>query len=247
MRIVRPQGGKSLKILIVIPAYNEAENIVHVIEELKEVIPQCDYVIVNDGSSDNTVDICRKHGYHFLMLSSNLGLAGAVQTGMRYAYEKGYDAAIQFDGDGQHDPRYISKMIERMEETNADLVIASRFVDEPRPRSMRMVGNAIIESAIRITTGKRVSDPTSGMRLYRRNLLKHMAYEVNYGPEPDTVAYLLRCGAHMEELQVKMRERTAGESYLSFGRSIRYMTQMCTNIFFIQWVRKRRDLTCPGQ
>lgn len=231
-----------MKTLIVIPAYNEADNIVRVIEELKTVVPQCDYVIINDGSMDNTVEICRERGYHLLALPANLGLSGAVQTGMRYAYEKGYDAAIQFDGDGQHDPAYIQPMIDQMEKTKADIIIGSRFVTESRPKSLRMAGNAIIETAIRITTGKKISDPTSGMRLYGRNLLYHMAYGVNYGPEPDTVAYLLRSGANVEEIQVSMRERTAGESYLSLGRSILYMTQICMNIIFIQWVRKRSEL-----
>lgn len=235
-----------MHLLIIIPAYNEAESIVRVVEELKETVPEYDYVIVNDGSADDTAKICRDHGYHLLDLPANLGLTGAVQTGMRYAYENGYDAAIQIDGDGQHDPHFIRKMAERMEETGADLVIGSRFVTEKKPRSLRMLGNTIIEGAIRLTTGKTVTDPTSGMRMYGQRLLKDMAYGINFSPEPDTVAYLLRSGAHMEEMQVQMRERTAGESYLSLGRSIRYMTQMCMNIFFIQWVRKRSELVCLG-
>ena len=235
-----------MHLLIIIPAYNEAENIVRVVEELKETVPEYDYVIVNDGSADDTAKICRDHGYHLLDLPANLGLTGAVQTGMRYAYENGYDAAIQIDGDGQHDPHYIRKMAEHMEETGADLVIGSRFVTEKKPRSLRMLGNTIIEGAIRLTTGKTVTDPTSGMRMYGQRLLKDMAYGINFSPEPDTVAYLLRSGAHMEEMQVQMRERTAGESYLSLGRSIRYMTQMCMNIFFIQWVRKRSEFVCLG-
>lgn len=231
-----------MKTLIIVPAYNEAGSIVHVVEELKTVVPQCDYIVVNDGSTDRTAELCRQHGYNLLNLPANLGLSGAVQTGMRYAYENNYDAAIQIDGDGQHDPSYIPEMIRQMEMKNVDMIIGSRFVSQPRPKSLRMLGNAIIEIAILLTTGKRVSDPTSGMRLYGSRLLKHMAFGVNYGPEPDTVAYLLRSGAMMEEMQVNMRERTTGESYLSFGRSIRYMTQMCINIFFIQWVRERSEL-----
>ena len=128
-----------------------------------------------------------------------------------------------------------------MEEKGADLVIGSRFVTEKKPLSLRMVGNTVIEWAIRMTTGKILSDPTSGMRLYNRKLIREMAYGVNYGPEPDTVSYLLRCGAKVEETQVAMRERTAGESYLSAAKSIRYMIQMCMNILFIQWARKRRE------
>lgn len=230
-----------MKLLIIVPAYNEAESIVKVIEELREKVPQFDYIIVNDGSKDETAEICRKHDFRMLNLPVNLGLTGAFQTGMRYAYEKGYDAVIQIDADGQHDPVYIPEMVRIMEEKGANLVIGSRFVTEKKPKTLRMLGNTIIEAAIRLTTGKRLTDPTSGMRLYNRKLIKEMAYGVNYSPEPDTVSYLLRCGAKVEETQVTVRERSAGESYLSMSRSIRYMTQMCMNIMFIQWVRKRSE------
>lgn len=230
-----------LKLLIIIPAYNEAENIVGVIEELRQVVPWYDYVIVNDGSKDGTAALCREHGFRLLDLPVNLGLTGAFQAGMRYAYEKGYDAAIQIDADGQHDPSYIPGMVRIMEEKGADLVIGSRFVTEKKPKTLRMFGNTIIEAAIRLTTGKRLTDPTCGMRLYNRKLIREMAYDVNFSPEPDTVSYLLRCGALVEEIQVTTRERVAGESYLGMGRSIRYMVQMCMNILFIQWVRKRSE------
>ena len=216
-----------MKLLIIVPAYNEAESIVKVIEELQEKVPQFDYIIVNDGSKDNTAGICREHDFRMLDLPVNLGLTGAFQTGMRYACEKGYDAAIQIDADGQHDPAYIPEMVRIMEEKGADLVIGSRFVTEKKPKTLRMIGNTIIEAAIRLTTGKKLTDPTSGMRLYNRKLIRELAYGVNYSPEPDTVAYLLRCGAQVEETQVTVRERAAGESYLSMGRSIRHMTLMC--------------------
>ena len=232
-----------MNLLIIIPAYNEAENIVWVINELQEKVPQYDYVIINDGSSDQTAALCRAHGFRLLELPVNLGLTGAFQTGMRCAYEKGYEAAIQIDADGQHDPSYIPEMVRIMDEKGADLVIGSRFVTEKKPKTLRMFGNSIIERAVRLTTGKRLTDPTSGMRLYNRKLIREMAYGVNFSPEPDTVSYLLRCGAQVEETQVTIRERVAGESYLSMGKSIRYMIQMCMNILFIQWVRKRSEGT----
>lgn len=232
----------SMRVLIIVPAYNEEESIIRVIEELREAVPQYDYVVINDGSRDNTAEICREHGYSLVDLPANLGLTGAFQTGMRYGYEKGYDAAIQIDADGQHDPKYIPEMVRIMEEKGADIVIGSRFVTKKRPHTLRMFGNTIIEIAVRLTTGKKLTDPTSGMRLYNRKTMKEMAYGVNYSPEPDTVSYLLRCGAKVEETQVTVRERTAGESYLSMGKSIRYMTQMCMNILFIQWVRKRGEV-----
>ena len=230
-----------MRLLIIIPAYNESENIVRVVEEIRRVVPQYDYVVVNDGSGDATAEICREHGYPLLDLPVNLGLSGAFQTGMRYAWKQGYEAAIQIDADGQHDPKYIPEMVRVMEEKGADLVIGSRFVTEKKPHTMRMFGNTILSLAIRMTTGKKMTDPTSGMRLYNRKLVREMAYGVNFGPEPDTVSYLLRCGAKVEEIQVTIRERTAGKSYLNVGKSIRYMTQMCMNILFIQWVRKRGE------
>lgn len=227
-----------MKTLIIIPAYNEAENIVRVTEELVRTLPGCDYVVVNDGSKDETAALCRIHGIPLIDLPINLGLAGAVQTGMRYACERDYDAAIQFDADGQHDPRYIPEMIAEMEREGCDIVVGSRFVTQKRPRSLRMLGNVIIGAAIRVTTGKRLSDPTSGMRLFNRELMRRFAYEINYGPEPDTISYLLCGGAQIREAQVTMRERVAGESYLNLSRSALYMAQMCVSILLVQRFRK---------
>lgn len=231
-----------LKLLIVVPAYNEAENIARVAEELRRVVPQYDFVIVNDGSGDATAAICRENGYPLLDLPVNLGLTGAFQTGMRYALENGYDAVIQIDGDGQHDPAYIPAMAERMEQNACDLVIASRFVTEKRPLTMRTLGNAVLDGVIRLTTGKRITDSTSGMRMYGRRLLPVMADDLNSTPEPDTVAYLLMSGAHLEEHQVTMRERMAGESYLNPWRSMTYMIHMSLSILLVQRFRKRRKL-----
>ncbi len=230
---------KMLKLLIIIPAYNEAENIVRVVEELKEKVPQYDYVVVNDGSSDNTALICQQHGYHLLNLPCNLGLAGAFQTGINYAYQQGYDAVIQIDGDGQHDPAYIPKMMEMMETGAYDLIIGSRFVTEKRPNTLRMLGNAIIEWAVFVTSGQKMTDPTSGMRIFGKSLIDTIAHGMDYKPEPDTIVFFLRHGAKMKEVQVHMRERVAGESYLSMGRAIGYMIHTCMNIFVLQWVKKK--------
>ena len=231
-----------MRLLIVIPAYNEAENIESVVEEIRRVTPQYDFVVVNDGSRDSTASICRRIGAPLLDLPTNLGLTGAFQTGMRYGFEKDYDAVIQIDADGQHDPKYIPRMLEKMERDGADLVIASRFVEEKRKLTMRTFGNSILDAAIRITTGKKIADSTSGMRMYGKRLLEIMATDLNSTPEPDTVAYLLMCGARVEECQVTMRERTAGESYLSPWRSITYMAHMGSSICLIQRMRKRRKL-----
>ena len=226
-----------MKTLIIIPAFNEEESIVTVIDDLTKNYPQYDYAIVNDGSRDGTARICREHGYHLIDQPINLGLAGAFQTGMKYAWMHGYDAAIQFDADGQHLPEYIEPMVEELQRGN-DIVIGSRFVKEKKPFTLRMVGSHLISFAIRLTTGKRIADPTSGMRLYNRKMIEELATQINYGPEPDTIAYLVRRGAKVSEIQVEMRDRIAGSSYLTLMRSMKYMLQMAVSIMLVQWFRK---------
>lgn len=227
------------KLLLIIPAYNEEANIERVVDGLMLNYPQYDYIVVNDGSKDRTTAICRERGYSLVDYPVNLGLAGAFQGGMKYAYEKGYKFAMQYDGDGQHDPRFIGEMLRTAETGDCDVVIGSRFVTERKPWTARMLGSRLIGACIALTTGKRLKDPTSGMRLFNRRMITILANQVNYGPEPDTIAFLIRCGAKVKECQVSMNERTAGESYLKFGTSIKYMIRMCTSILFVQWLRKK--------
>lgn len=227
-----------MKLLIVIPAYNESMNIERVVDHLTHNFPQYDYVVVNDGSRDDTATICRKRGYTLIDLPINLGLSGAVQAGMRYAVKEGYDAVLQMDGDGQHRPEYIAVLQKTMEESGAEIVIGSRFVTEKKPHTMRMMGSNLISAIIKISTGKRIMDPTSGMRLFGRDIVKEFAYDMNYGPEPDTISYLLKQGVKVEEVQVTMDERIAGESYLNLVRSVKYMMLQCFSIVFIQRFRK---------
>lgn len=229
-----------LKILIMIPAFNEAENIERVVDNLIENYPQYDYVIINDGSTDDTRKICARRGYNLLDLPINVGLSGAIKSGMRYANYYGYDYVVQLDGDGQHDPMYIAQLEACMQETGADIVIGSRFKTERKPLNSRMVGSQLLTMAIFITTGgKYIGDVTSGMRLFNKKMIKRFGYDMHYSPEPDTLAYLLNCGVHIEEVQVQMHERIAGVSYLNFKSSIWYMMKMLFSIFLFQWVRKR--------
>ena len=230
-----------MKCLLIIPAYNEQDSIVRVIENLKNNFPQYDYVIINDGSADSTPEICRAKGYELIDLPVNLGLAGAFQTGLKYAYQKGYDYAIQFDADGQHLPQYIGPMLDKMQE-GYDIIIGSRFVNEKKPKSLRMLGSNMISIAMRITTGRKVNDPTSGMRMFNKKMIEEFALNMNYGPEPDTVSYLLKQGATIAEVQVQMEERIAGTSYLTLGRSIMYMMRMLISILLIQNFRKRQKV-----
>lgn len=230
-----------MRTLIIIPAYNEAESIERVVDNIIENFPQYDYVVVNDGSSDETRKICKRRKYNLLDLPINLGLAGAIQSGMKYANFYGYDYAVQIDGDGQHLPEYIESMLQTMEKTDCDIVIGSRFVTERKPFNMRMIGSQLITYAIYLTTkGKYIGDVTSGMRLFNKSMIKRFGYQINYGPEPDTLAYLINCGVRIEEVQVQMQERMAGTSYLNLGSSIRYMTQMLFSILVFQWFRVRR-------
>lgn len=228
--------------ILIIPAYNEGKSIERVVRNVQENFPQYDYIVVNDGSTDNTAKVCMRNGFNFLDLPENVGLSGAFQAGMKYAYYNGYDCAVQYDGDGQHDARYIADMVDFMEQGDYDIVIGSRFVDKKKPKTLRMLGSNLISAAIKLTTRRTVKDPTSGMRLYNRRVMKRHARMYEFGPEPDTLAFLARSGAKIGEVQVEMLERTAGESYLNLARSMRYMTRMCMSIFFIQWFRKPIDL-----
>ena len=226
------------KLLIVIPAHNEEASIVPVVRDLIENYPQYDYVVVNDGSRDKTAALCRQNGFRLIDLPVNLGLAGAFQTGLRYAAEHDYDCAMQMDADGQHKPEYIAEMLAALEEGN-DIVIGSRFLTVKKPKTLRMVGSYIISWSIRLTTGRAICDPTSGMRMFNRAMVQEFAENLNYGPEPDTISYLIKNGAKVREVQVKMGERTAGQSYLTFWRSVQYMVKMSVSILLIQWFRKR--------
>ncbi len=228
-----------MKCLIVIPAYNEAENIERVVDNIILNFPQYDYVIVNDGSTDATRKICKEKGYNLLDLPANVGLAGAIKSGIKYANYYQYEYIVQIDGDGQHDPAYIEDMLAKMKESGADIVIGSRFVSSRKKISMRMLGSHIISAVIWITTGKKINDATSGMRLFNKDMIKKFGYKINYGPEPDTLAFLLNCGVKIEEVPVQMYERTAGTSYLTLGRSISYMLHMMYGILVFQWFRKR--------
>ena len=234
-----PPETNQMKTLIIIPAYNESESIEIVVNNLTANYPQYDYVVVNDGSKDKTAEICLNNNYNMIDLPVNIGLSGGVQSGMKYAYRNDYDYAIQFDGDGQHDPQYISRMLEEIEENNLDFVIGSRFIAEKKTYSLRMIGSNIIQLVIKITTGKTIKDPTSGMRMYNRKLIEIMANSLDFGPEPDTIALLLRSGAKFKEIPVTMNNRIAGVSYLNAASSIVYMARIVTSLVFMQWFRKK--------
>lgn len=226
-----------MKTLVLIPAYNEEESIVSTISELRSVAPQFDYIIVNDGSRDKTRQVCLEHGYSLLDLPVNVGLTYGFQAGAKFALRHGYDAMVQFDADGQHEARFIASLVAKMEETGCDIVIGSRFVEQKKGYSPRMLGSRLITLFTAITTGRWLTDPTSGMRLFNRRALTAFARLNDFGPEPDSIAYLIRKGAQVVEIQVEMRDRIAGESYLNLVNSIKYMIKTCSSILFVQWFR----------
>jgi glycosyltransferase involved in cell wall biosynthesis len=205
--------------------------------KLKSAYPQFDFIVVNDGSSDATADLCRENGFSLLDLSVNLGLSGAVVAGMKYAYLHGYDAVVQFDADGQHRPEYLQPLLDALKE-GSDIVCGSRYLTQPKPTSARMLGGSLIAWAIRLTTGVKLSDPTSGFRAYNKRIIQKFATQINMTPEPDTLSYLMKIGAKVDEIQVSMDERQAGQSYLTFSASIKYMLRMGISILLVQLFRQ---------
>ena len=226
-----------MKTLVVIPAYNEALNIEKTVHDLEINAPDVDYVVVNDGSKDNTLEVLKKNHFNYIDGFCNLGLFGAVQTGFKLALKEDYDVVIQFDGDGQHSAKYIDLLVKEIENGNS-IVIGSRFVDEKKPFTARMIGSRFIAGAIKLVTGKTITDPTSGFRAYDRACIKDYALEMNNPPEPDTLVYMLRKQRKIKEIQVQMSEREFGESYLNLVNTIKYMSRMMVSIFLIQPFRK---------
>lgn len=226
-----------MKTLVVIPAYNEALNIEKTVHDLEVHAPEVDYVVVNDGSKDNTLEVLKRNGFNYIDGFCNLGLFGAVQTGFKLALKEDYDIVIQFDGDGQHSANYIESLVKEIENGN-NIVIGSRFVDEKKPFTARMIGSRLIAAAIKLMTGKTINDPTSGFRAYDRVCIKDYANEMNNPPEPDTLVYMLRKQRKIKEIQVQMSDREFGESYLNLVNTIKYMSRMMVSIFLIQPFRK---------
>lgn len=241
-RTARIREKNAMRLLIVIPAFNEEESILETITELTEVCPQYDYLVVNDGSTDRTGQICRENRFNMLDLPINLGLSGAFQAGMKYAEVNGYDAVAQFDADGQHKPEYLKPMLEELEK-GRDIVIGSRFCPpNKKPMTLRMFGSHLICLAICLTTRKKINDPTCGLRMYNRRMIHVFVSQVNVEPEPDSIAYLMSCGADVSEIQVEVRRRRAGKSYLSPVKSILYMIKMGISIMLVQAFRRRIPL-----
>ncbi|MDO4807542.1 MAG: glycosyltransferase family 2 protein [Coriobacteriales bacterium] len=226
-----------MRILAIIPAYNEEDCIEQTVRGLKAACPHVDYLIVNDGSTDATRKICEQNGFTHVNLPVNSGLSVGFQTGMKYAVRHGYDAAVQFDADGQHLPQYIPHMAEVMEREGASIVIASRVLAGEGPTGARGAGAKLISALIRLTSGISITDPTSGMRMYNKELMQAFASGHDLTPEPDTVALFARRGAKVTEVPARMQERQGGESYFDLPHVVSYMSRICFSILLFQWFR----------
>lgn len=227
-----------MKVLIIIPAYNEALNIEKTVKDVTENT-EYDYIIINDCSKDNTKEVCERNGFNILSLPVNYGLTSGIQVGMKYAYQNDYDIAIQFDGDGQHQAKYLKDLVKEIENKNCDIAIGSRFVTEKKPHSLRMFGSNLISFCIKLTTRKKIKDTTSGMRAYSRQAIEEFVKNKSLTPEPDTLVYMIKKGMKVKEVQVEMSEREFGESYLKPIKSMEYMFNMIFSILFIRSTTKK--------
>lgn len=229
-----------MKSIVIIPAYNEEKSIENTVADIRENAPEFDYVIVNDCSKDDTLKVCTDKGMHVLNLPINLGIGGAVQTGYLYAYKNGYDFAVQFDGDGQHDAKFLHGMRDYMAKHKCNMLIGSRFIEKEGFQSsgIRRFGIRYFSALIKLLTRTKITDPTSGMRMVDREVIEIYAnsYPKDY-PEPESVVAILNMGKTVGEYPVVMRERTEGVSSISPLRSVYYMVKV-TLAILVEMLRK---------
>lgn len=217
-----------MKVLLIIPAYNEELNILKTVNTIKKYKKRdLDYIVINDGSRDNTRKVLIDNNIEYIDLVNNLGIGGAVQTGYKYAYYNDYDIAIQFDGDGQHDINYVDKLIDGISKDGYDMVIGSRFVGDDssfKSTRVRRVGINLLSFLIKVLSKETIKDTTSGYRAVNKNLIERFAfdYATEY-PEPITNLQVINSGFKVKEVSVGMKEREFGKSSISFYKSIYYM------------------------
>lgn len=221
--------GQEPRVLVIIPAYNEAENIVHVVNHMMEMAPQYDYLVINDGSTDDTPNLCRRENFHYLDLSINMGIGGAVQAGYIYARKSDYDIAVQMDGDGQHDIAYLDKLLAPIISGETDITIGSRFLEKEgfQSSATRRLGINILSGLIWLMTGKRVMDVTSGYRAVNRMFIEIYSkdFPMDYS-EPEAIVSAVMHRGRIMEIPVQMRAREGGTSSITFKKSIYYMIKV---------------------
>jgi len=221
-----------VRVLAIIPAFNEERSLPAVVDGLRRAAPGVDLCVVDDGSTDGTAAVAGALGVTVLSLSVNLGIGGAVQAGYRWARDRGYDVAVQVDGDGQHDARFLLPLVEEVSSGRADLVVGSRFAG-PRVEGAfrstwgRRLGIRYLAAMLRLRCGARVTDPTSGFRAAGRRAIELFAraYPPDY-PEPESIAVAARAGLRVTEIPVRMSERLHGESSIDLSRSLYYLVKV---------------------
>jgi len=226
-----------MRVLVIIPAYNESASILQVVAELRRIAPDYDHIVINDGSSDNTIQLLQGEGIPYLNLAINLGIGAVVQTGYCYALQQGYDYAIQLDGDGQHDPAYLQILLAPLVDNCCDLVIGSRFLGEGSYRStaLRRFGIACISQIIRLCCGVSIRDATSGFRGINRSLMEF--YSVSYAqdyPEPEAILAAALAGFTILEVPVGMRSRQGGISSIDGPSSLYYMIKVSLALLLLR-------------
>ena len=217
-------------LVAIVPAWNEAGAIGAVVDEILAFDPGADVVVVDDASSDETADVAAQHGATVLRLPFNVGIGGAVQTGLRYARDEGYALAVRLDGDGQHDASELGKLIAPIRAGGADLVIGSRFVDPSgsyRPPLARRLGIRVFARLVSLLGRQEVTDTTSGFSAMNRTGIELFAVEYPHDyPEVEATLVALRSGLRLAQVQVEMRERQAGASSITFVRSLYYIVKV---------------------
>lgn len=223
-----------MKKLLIIPAFNEQDSISSLVKKIENLDANIDYIIINDGSTDETENICKEKKFHYVSLPINSGIGVAVQTGYKYALENGYDIAIQVDGDGQHDVSYLSRLTKALEDNIADVVIGSRFIDKKGFQSsgVRRIGIRLLSFFIWTCTGVRVRDVTSGFRGVNKKFIKIYAedYSKDY-PEPEAIVTAKIHRGRIMEVPVSMKERESGNSSITIWKSVYYMIKVTLAIF----------------
>lgn len=232
-----------MKILVIIPAYNEEKNIVRTVTNLKEQCPDVDYIVINDCSKDSTEKVLKDNNYNYISLPVNLGIGGGIQTGYKYAVENDYDIAIQFDGDGQHDAGYINKLIKPIIEGKADMAIGSRFIENEgfQTSFMRRLGIKILKILLKIFCKQNITDATSGFRATSKDMTLRFSkiYAEDY-PEPEAIIDAVLNGYRVCEVPVIMHERIEGESSINALKSVYYMIKVSLAIILCRISSKKQ-------
>jgi len=223
-----------LRSIAIVPAHNEEASLGALLAELRVAEPDLAVVVINDGSTDGTARVAAAAGAPVVTLPFNVGIGGTVQTGYQYALEHGFEVAIQVDGDGQHDPTEIGRVLEPIFDDRADLVVGTRFVSGGgyRGTRVRRVGIHIFARVVSLMVGQRVSDTTSGFRAVNRKALRLFAGEYPHDyPEVESIVLLSRHGLRMLEVPVRMRVRETGSSSITALRAAYYMIKVLLALF----------------